>query len=399
MGQDAETVALRLIKANGDNPRSIRKSKFEKLVLSILVFPKMLSLRPIVVDEGMTVLGGNMRLKALKSISKMKPEDIGKRLESSRDFASIDAEGKASLLAFWAKWLEAPSAPVVMASGLTTEERAQFVIKDNSSYGEWDMDVLANGWDAMPLSDWGVDLPDEWLSRANPQNGEDGDEGGDDHDDGDDEEFGDKMCSDVLYESDNDFDIPNLLLSGQAGRLEVPFAPWGADSRMRKGIATYHFYVDDYRFERIWKDPSKVLMSGCASVIEPNASLFDTTPVAFGLQQIYKKRWISRYFQECGIKVYADLNVSMKFYGYNRMGIPKGYNAFATRGYSDRIEYLKAEHGIAMEISGQERPNMIVYGGGSAVRRYCQENGLLYTEQFMQNSENNGEDQRRGEES
>jgi len=41
--------------------------------------------------------------------------------------------------------------------------------------------------------------------------------------------------------------------------------------------------------------------------------LFDTTPVAYGLHQIYKKRWISRYWQECGVKVWADLNVAKKF--------------------------------------------------------------------------------------
>ena len=52
----------------------------------------------------------------------------------------------------------------------------------------------------------------------------------------------------------------------------------------------------------------------------------------WGIQLIYKKRWLSRYFQECGIKVYADVNVSHKFIEYNKMGIPKGYNAFFTRG-------------------------------------------------------------------
>ena len=167
--------------------------------------------------------------------------------------------------------------------------------------------------------------------------------------------------------------------------VEVPFAAWGADSRLRKDVKTYCFYVDDYRFEAIWKDPSVVVRSGCNQIVEPNLSLYDTTPIAIGLQQIYKKRRIARYFQECGIDVYADLNVASKFREYNRMGIPKGYIAFATRGYGDRIEYLKQEIDIAREISGKEIPNMIVYGGGAKIKEICAEYQIIYVEQFMQN--------------
>ena len=167
--------------------------------------------------------------------------------------------------------------------------------------------------------------------------------------------------------------------------IMLPFSAWGADTRSKKGVKTYHFYVEDYRFEAIWKDPAVVLRSGCSAIVEPNLSLYDTTPVAFGLQQIYKKRWIARYFQERGVMVYADLNVARKFYKYNRMGIPDGYNAFATRGYADRQEYLKMEIQTAREISGCDKPNMIVYGGGERIRELCIQNNVLYVEQFMAN--------------
>lgn len=191
------------------------------------------------------------------------------------------------------------------------------------------------------------------------------------------------MLTDCLYESDNLYDIPNLLIEWQAKHLEPPFAPWGADSRQRTGIATYHFYVDDYRFEGIWKNPAKVLYKGVKALVEPNPSTFDTTPLAVGLASIYKKRWIARYFQECGIFIYADLNVAYKFYEYNQMGIPKGYNAFSTRGYADRLEYFKIELEIARHISGKETPNLIVYGGGKNIHEFCKKNSLVYIEQFM----------------
>ena len=127
------------------------------------------------------------------------------------------------------------------------------------------------------------------------------------------------------------------------------------------------------------------LQGGCTELVEPNLSLFDTTPVAYGLQLIYMKRWIARFWQECGARVYADLNVARKFYEYNKLGIPQGYNAFATRGYADREEYLKQEIDIARDISGLDKPNMIVYGGGERIREICLHNNVLYVEQFMAN--------------
>ena len=86
------------------------------------------------------------------------------------------------------------------------------------------------------------------------------------------------MLKDVLYESDNIYEIPNLLLEMQAGKVELPLSPWGANSRLRKDVATYHFYVDDYRFEALFKDPIKLLTSNCKAVVEPNCSCHDQTP-------------------------------------------------------------------------------------------------------------------------
>lgn len=85
------------------------------------------------------------------------------------------------------------------------------------------------------------------------------------------------------------------------------------------------------------------------------------------------------------ILIYADLNVAQKFYQYNYLGIPDGYNAFATRGYADRLEYLEMEIQIAREISGKDNPNMMVYGGGEKIKELCIKNNVLYVEQFMAN--------------
>ena len=110
------------IKANPNNPRIIKDDKFKKLVKSIQEFPEMLKLRPIVVNDDMVVLGGNMRLKACK--------EAGLK-----------------------------SIPIIKASLLTEEQQKEFIVKDNVGYGEWDWDDLANNWDAEKLTDWGLDIP------------------------------------------------------------------------------------------------------------------------------------------------------------------------------------------------------------------------------------------------
>ncbi len=189
-------------------------------------------------------------------------------------------------------------------------------------------------------------------------------------------------AKDILFPSDNLYDIPCLRIDRQAGHLELPFVPYGT-GRRNKRVATLHFYVDDYRFNALWKNPAKIFDNNPDAVVECNYSLFDTTPLAFGLQFIYQKRWMSRYWQENGIRIYVDLNVSSKFFEYNRMGVPDGWNAFATRGALGGLELLKAKVNQARQISGLDSPNLIVYGGGKEVHEFCCRHLLLYVHDYM----------------
>jgi hypothetical protein len=124
-----QQVKISKVKGNPSNPRIIKNDKFKKLVKSIQEFPEMLKLRPIVVDEDMMVLGGNMRLKASK---------------------------EAGLKEVW----------VEVAEGLTEEQKKEFIVKDNVGFGEWEWDLLANEWDSVQLADWGLDVwenPDDAI--------------------------------------------------------------------------------------------------------------------------------------------------------------------------------------------------------------------------------------------
>ncbi len=153
-----EQAKLTQIKTNTANPRSITGDKFNRLVDSILVFPKMLELRPIVHDGKFTALGGNQRRQALLAISKMTPEQLAQRLSSLDDYNKKSEGERKKLVEWWGNWLGKPFAYVINASELTEEERKQFIIKDNVSFGNWDYDALANGWDSQKLCDWGMDV-------------------------------------------------------------------------------------------------------------------------------------------------------------------------------------------------------------------------------------------------
>ena len=116
-------VNISSIKPNNENPRFIKDAKFKKLIKSIKSFPEMLEARPLVVDENMMVLGGNMRLKALKSSGIFE-------------------------------------VPIKQVFGWTEEQKKEFIVKDNVGFGEWDWDILANQYDQEDLIEWGMDIPE-----------------------------------------------------------------------------------------------------------------------------------------------------------------------------------------------------------------------------------------------
>ncbi len=131
-------LEINKLKPNKDNPRIIKDDKFKKLVKSIKEFPEMLELRPIVVDENMTILGGNMRHKAC-----------------------IEAGLK--------------EVYIKVAKGLTEDQKKEFIVKDNVGFGEWEWDILANEWNSEELVEWGLDVwinEDDIKEIQNPENQE-----------------------------------------------------------------------------------------------------------------------------------------------------------------------------------------------------------------------------------
>jgi len=119
---ESKLVKISEVKLNPNNPRQIKDDKFKNLIKSIKDFPEMLNIRPIVVNEDMVILGGNMRFRACK--------EAGLK-----------------------------EVPIIVANNLTEDQQREFLIKDNVSGGEWDWDLLANEWDVEQLEEWGLDVP------------------------------------------------------------------------------------------------------------------------------------------------------------------------------------------------------------------------------------------------
>lgn len=154
-----KNVKLSQVSVNEANPRQIEKEAFSKLITSLLVLPKMLELRPIVVDAAMSALGGNMRYRALCAISEYSEEELRSKLGESNDFMKKTEGEQEALVNYWLRWIDSPTAPIIEATELTEQEQREFIIKDNVGFGGWDMDMLANQWDMSELADWGLDMP------------------------------------------------------------------------------------------------------------------------------------------------------------------------------------------------------------------------------------------------
>lgn len=164
-----EELKLSQVTVNSSNPRTISTEKFDKLINSILIFPKMLELRPVVIDDMMVVLGGNMRYRALSAISEMSAAEINMKLaHGCNGYAQKTEAERQNLRDYWKAWLENPTVTIVRADQLSEEQKREFIIKDNVGYGEWDMDMLANEWPAEDLDEWGLDV---WQEPTDGEGG------------------------------------------------------------------------------------------------------------------------------------------------------------------------------------------------------------------------------------
>jgi DNA modification methylase len=236
---NAIRISIKDIKSNPNNPRIIKDDKFKKLVQSIIDFPRMLEIRPIVVNDEMVVLGGNMRLKACK--------EAGLK-----------------------------EIPVIKASDFTPEQQREFIIKDNVGFGEWDWAMLANEWDSDELQDWGLDIPDFQTKQLEAVE--------------DDYEIPDEIQTDIVL--GDLFEIgEHRLLCGDSTMVDQV-------DKLMNGEKADMVFTDPpygYKYESNYQDKHKQLLNDDKIInFLPNAYLFTKENTAFyvfcGWQTV--KQWI-----------------------------------------------------------------------------------------------------------
>jgi ParB-like chromosome segregation protein Spo0J len=124
-----EMIPAAKLRVNPANPRTIGETEFRRLVKSLEDCPEMFEARPCLCSDRtgeLVIVGGNMRYRAALELGYEK-------------------------------------VPAIVLRGLTEEREREIAIKDNGAFGEFDWDALANEWSDLPLTDWGVDLPEDWM--------------------------------------------------------------------------------------------------------------------------------------------------------------------------------------------------------------------------------------------
>jgi Domain of unknown function (DUF4417) len=198
---------------------------------------------------------------------------------------------------------------------------------------------------------------------------------------------------DSIWATDNAWQVPSLLPEKQADQVPHPVWTWGSIGHKRPMPGTWHFYTSDEKFEPLWRKPQRVLASGPSAIIEPNFSLTDQTPFWQALWHIGRKRWLGRYWQQCGLRLFVDLNVDASLNDRhdavggsrpNLLGVPVGWRAYASRAHANNPEALRSEYHVAREHSGIESPIFLVVGGGKQVKLLAQEHGWVHVPEQLQ---------------
>jgi hypothetical protein len=176
-----------------------------------------------------------------------------------------------------------------------------------------------------------------------------------------------------------DLGIPTLDLTKQVTRLTPPVVPYGSVARRLEMKGTYHFYVNDNRFTRLCASPARLLRSGCTAAFEANFTSGSNTPRIRALYDIFRKRTLAKFWQDCGLDIVVDLNVYRDFHDIALLGVPAGWRAYATRCHTGwTAAEIEAEHALAAAHAESTDLLFVLVGGGKAAKALCADQGWTH---------------------
>lgn len=265
-GEEFKVLPLGLLEPNEGqiegvprNPRTITDARFESLRENIRRYPQFLKknlikVYPLPDDSGKyVVVGGNMRLLALRELG----------------------------------YENAPCA--VIPRTASAEELKAYTILDNSEFGRWDYDALANEWDEAKLREWGLDSFDYFGEDTDPSEAEASADGDDDKEQGGEDEAARKLADTFIMQPFSILDSRSQfwqerkaawrsVIAG-TGESREDAIGYGMEVRMPKQYKEYNKvraklgisfreYLEKYV-------PAEVLEKAKASTMYANVSLFD----------------------------------------------------------------------------------------------------------------------------
>lgn len=200
---------------------------------------------------------------------------------------------------------------------------------------------------------------------------------------------------DCVFPSANSEGIADLIPSMQGDFLDYPlqYGSVRRDGDYRGRCIS--FYVDDNRFNslgnavlygdhfwKLWERPDRVWKSGAPSFIEVNFSTSNAQPRWRALEQIGKKRHLSRYWQERGMLCWVDLNVAPRWWEENLLGVPLGWKAYATRIHRNcTLDTLADQASLAECHAGTDQIKFAVFGHRKEIQALCQREGWIYVDE------------------
>ena len=200
---------------------------------------------------------------------------------------------------------------------------------------------------------------------------------------------------DCVFPSSNSEGVADLMLSMQGDFMDYPLQYGSVKRNGDYRGRTIEFYVDDWRFNslgnavlygatfwKLWERPDYVWKSGSPSFVEVNFSTSNAQPRWRALQQIGKKRHLSRYWQERGMRCWVDLNVAPRWWDLNLLGVPLGWNAWATRVHkNDSLQTISDQAAIAESHAGTDQIKFVVFGHRQEIEALCMRRSWIYIDE------------------
>lgn len=161
-----------------------------------------------------------------------------------------------------------------------------------------------------------------------------------------------------------------VLLPRFSSELTLPFVAWGSRSRYAAFTGTYHFFVDDFRFEALWNCPDKItgLNFKETILVEPDFSIPDDSDFPIFLYQLYRRRYLSRYWQSLGFRIIPNISAHSEFVSSVFDGISKDCQLYVTSGIATIPDLVSMQ----FDFIPSDSASLIVCGGNKAVRSFCE---------------------------